>query len=204
MKKCSVEGCNCKVHAKGYCNKHYRQYKRHGEILERTIYDSNEIIEYDDYAEVVLYNKQGEEVAKTLIDLEDIDKIKGYKWYLDNHGYTTNNKNNIRLHRFVMDCPEDMIVDHINHNTLDNRKSNLRICTQQQNCMNKSIQSNNNSGVVGVYWDKIRNKWCADIRFNRNRIFLGRFNTKKEAIEVRKQAEIDLFGEYRNNDEDVS
>ena len=203
MKKCSVEGCNCDVHAKGYCNKHYRQYKKYGEILERTKYDPNEIVLYDDYAEIVLYDNNCEEVARALIDLEDINKVKDYKWCLS-HGYVFNQKNNIRLHRLIMDCPEDMVVDHINRNRLDNRKSNLRICTIQQNSMNRDIQSNNTSGIVGVYWEKSRCKWCAQIMLNKKNIFLGYFNTKEEAIKVRKQAEIDLFGEYRNNDEDVS
>lgn len=50
MKICSMENCNCKHYAKGYCRKHYAQFKRYGHILERTIYDVNEIIEYGDYA----------------------------------------------------------------------------------------------------------------------------------------------------------
>ena len=49
-KKCSVEGCENKHYAKGYCSRHYQQYKKYGHILERTIYDANEIIEYGDYA----------------------------------------------------------------------------------------------------------------------------------------------------------
>ena len=85
-----------------------------------------------------------------------------------------------------------MEVDHINHNKLDNRKSNLRICTHQQNCMNVS------DNVKGIHYDKSRNKWMAHIK-GKN---LGRFNTKEEAIEARKQAEMDYFGEYRNKEND--
>ena len=54
------------------CRKHYLQYKRYGKVLKRTKYDSNEIIEYEDYAEIVLYNKSGNEVVRALIDKEDI------------------------------------------------------------------------------------------------------------------------------------
>ena len=203
MKKCSVKGCNGKHKAKGYCFKHYMQVRTYGEIKERTRYDSNEIVLYDDYAEVILYDKNCEEVARALIDLEDIDKVKSYKWCLS-HGYAFNKKNNITLHRFIMDCPEDMVVDHINHNRLDNRKCNLRICTQQQNCMNRKFMSNNTSGCIGVSWDKSKNKWTSQIMLNNKYIYLGCYDTKEEAIKARKQAEIDLFGEYRNNDEDVS
>ena len=82
MRTCKVEGCNNKHHAKGYCKKHYLQMKRHGQILDRTIYDPNEIIEHEDYAEIILYDKQGKETARALIDLDDVDKVKDYKWGL--------------------------------------------------------------------------------------------------------------------------
>ena len=201
MKICKVKGCNCKVKTKGYCSKHYMQYRTYGKILERTRFDPNEIVEYDDHAEIILYNKQCEEVARALIDLEDIDKIKNYKWRVNDNGYVLTDikgtTKKIRLHRFIMDCPDDKVVDHINHDRLDNRKSNLRICTQQQNLMNKKS--------VGVTFDKRRNKWYAQIMHNRKHVFLGSFNTKEEAIEARKRAEIEYFGEYRNQDEeDVS
>lgn len=208
MKTCKVCGCNGKHHAKGYCKKHYQQFKRHGQISDRTRFDPNEIIEYEDYAEITLYDKDGSEVARALIDLEDIYKVKNYKWRVDNNGYALTDINGtskkLSLHRLIMNCPDDKVIDHINHNKLDNRKENLRICTQHQNTMNQGIRSNNSSGVTGVYFDKSRNKWVAQIKHNYRKIFLGRFNTKEEAIEARKQAEIEYFGEYRNDSEDVN
>ena len=202
MKKCKVEGCNSKHRARGYCNKHYKQFMKYGEI-KRTKYDPNEIIVHEDYAEIVIYNQKCEEVARTLIDIDDVDKIKNYKWCLKAQGYIHSGSKSkiINLHRLIMDCPDDMVVDHINHNKLDNRKSNLRICTHHQNSMNISKHSNNTSGVSGINWRKDEQKWVARIGINNKRLFLGYFNTKKEAIEARKQAEIDLFGEYRNKNE---
>ena len=198
MKICKVEGCNRKHVAKGYCDKHYRQVKKYGEV-HRTRFTPNEIIEYEDYAEVVLYNKQCEEVARALIDLEDVERVKNYKWGLiSSTGYVSNSTNVSLLHRFIMNCPDDMVVDHINHNKLDNRKENLRICTQQQNNMNKKMKSNNTSGVVGVSWDKTHSKWIAHIGLNGKLINLGYYSTKKEAIKARQEAEIEHFGEYRN------
>ena len=199
IKQCSVEGCNNKHKAKGYCGKHYYQFKKYGDVLERTRYDPNEIILYDEYAEIVIYSKDCKEVARAIIDIEDIDKVKGYKWCLS-HGYAYNLKSDIRLHRLIMSCADDKVVDHINRDRLDNRKSNLRICSQQQNSMNRGIQSNNNSGVVGVYWAKSRNKWCAQIMLNKKNIFLGYYEDMNDAIQARKQAEIDYFCEYRSND----
>ena len=201
MKKCSVEGCDNKYYAKGYCSKHYRQFKRHSQTSKRTTHDPNEIIEYDDYAEMILYNNKGEEVARTLIDLEYIDPVKKYKWHLAQDGYVHSNKIG-RLHRYLMNCPGDLVVDHINRNKLDNRICNLRVCTQQQNKRNRSIQCNNTSGVTGVSWVSKYNKWMAQIQINGKSKNLGCFNTKEEAINARKQAEIEYFGEYAPNDED--
>lgn len=205
MKKCEVCGRECKRLKRKMCEKHYNQYRKYGEILDsspRTKCDPNEIIEYDNYAEIILYNIRGEEVARTIIDLDDVDKIKDYKWYLKKDGYASNNKK-ILLHRLITDCPKDMVIDHINHDPLDNRKSNLRVCTQHQNLMNSSKRNDNTSGVIGVSYDKRINKWHAQIMYNKKHIHLGCFNTKEEAAEARRQAEIKYFGEYRNKDEDV-
>ena len=199
MKICSVEGCNNKVKAKGYCNKHYDQHRKYGHILDRTYRDLNEIIEYDDYAEIIICNRQCEEVARAIIDLECIDIVKDYNWCINNYGYILNKQVGL-LHRFIMSCPDDMVVDHINHVKLDNRRENLRICTQQQNMMNSSVQSNNVSGIPGVHWYKNRNKWIAYITINGKRKNLGYFNTLEEAAEARRQAEIEYFGEYRRVD----
>ena len=96
-----------------------------------------------------------------------------------------------------MDCPKDMVVDHINMNPLDNRKCNLRICTMQQNNFNKKEQTNNTSGRVGVTWDKQTNKWLAQIQVDGKNIKLGRFKNKEDAIKVREEAELKYFGEYK-------
>ena len=197
MKKCKICGKEEKYLKRGMCNKHYKQFLKFGEI-KRSRYDPNEIIEYDDYAEIILYNKDCEEIARTLIDLDDIDKVKQYRWHLRDNGYVICESKKIRLHRLIMNCPDDKIVDHINHDKLDNRKSNLRICTHQQNNMNVSKHTNNSSGTPGVYRDSRSGKWVAQIRYNYKKISLGSYDTLEEAKEARKQAEIDIFGDYRN------
>ena len=203
-KKCSVEGCNNKHKAKGYCAKHYWQMREYGKII-KTRFDANEIIEYDDYAELILYNKQCEEIERVYIDLDDIEGVQKYKWCLSNTGYditrTTNNEY-VLMHRFITNCPDNLVVDHINHNKLDNRKCNLRTCTSQENNKNIGRRCDNSSGITGVYWDKRRNKWYGQICINGKKKFLGYYTTKEEAIETRKQAEIEYFGEYAPNTED--
>ncbi len=135
-------------------------------------------------------------------DLEDYDKIKDYCWHINDNGYLISHisKSNqrIRLHRLVMGCvPNDgLLIDHINHDTLDNRKINLRIVNYRQNAMNMIKKETNISGATGVSWDKEKSKWCALITDNYKTIFLGYYSDFNEAVEVRKQAEQKYFGEY--------
>ena len=198
MKTCKVDGCNNKHLAKGYCNKHYRQMRRHGEILDRTRFTPNEIVIYDNYAEIILYDNQNKEKSRAIIDIDDIDKVKLYKWGLSGD-YVFNKITGTLLHRFIMNCPEYMVVDHINHNPLDNRKCNLRVCTQDDNMKNQKKRINNTSGYTGVYWHKNTNKWIARITVNKKHIYLGCYDNLEEAIEVRKKAEEKYFCEYKNN-----
>ena len=88
-------------------------------------------------------------------------------------------------------------TDHINGSRSDNRFSNLRKATARQNCSNTGPQTNNTSGVKGVYWSRIRRKWVAQIGANRRVLNLGGFDRLEDAVAARKQAEIDLQGEFR-------
>jgi len=193
LKKCKVKGCDNNVFCKGYCSRHYKQVYRYGKILERTKFDLNEIIDCGDYYEICLYKGQVEqkEVARAKIDKEDLDKVKDIKWGLNNYGYVINKK--IKLHQLVIGKKEGYIIDHINHNKLDNRKQNLRHCTYSQNGMNRECNM--------CFFKKDRNKWIAYITINYKRINLGYFKNKIDAINARKEAEIKYFGEYRYDNE---
>ena len=138
-------------------------------------------------------------LINVLLDDEDYERIekdfKNLKWTVTknrNKFYVQKRVNgkNVYLHRYVMDCPKDKYVDHINHNTLDNRKENLRITTNADNLRNGKIRVNNKTGVKGVYFDNKRNKYIARIKVNYKGIFLGRFDTLEEAQKIRKEAEI--------------
>lgn len=100
-------------------------------------------------------------------DYEDFDKIKRYTWCITPDGYvTTNDKRKTKLmHRLIMDAKKNQVVDHIYHNRNDNRKSQLRICTTQENQRNRKISKNNTSGATGVYAVK-NGRWIATIRHN--------------------------------------
>jgi hypothetical protein len=87
-------------------------------------------------------------------------------------------------------------IDHADGNNTNNKVENLRACTQSQNVANKRMQSNNTSGYRGVWWDKTKNKWTAEVWFNRKKKFLGRFLNKDEANEVAMLAREMLHGEF--------
>jgi len=76
---CKVENCNNKVFAKEYCSKHYSQIRKFGEIQLRTVNDKNNIEIIDEIAYIDLYNKNNEVIAKAIIDLEDVEKVKDHK-----------------------------------------------------------------------------------------------------------------------------
>lgn len=142
-----------------------------------------------------------------LIDLEDIDRCKDITWSIQmiRYGkdkeytmyYATNNKIGM-LHRYLMNMPKGVIVDHKDGNTYDNRKFNLRICDYTGNNRNAGLHVNNKSGHKGVCWYKHNNynKWKAYICVDRKIINLGYFDELDEAIRVREKAEQKYFGEY--------
>ena len=106
------------------------------------------------------------------------------------------------IHRLVAEAflenPDDKrCVDHIDRDKLNNHKSNLRYATNSENNMNKSRQSNNTSGAIGVSFRKDRNKWRATIQKDGKLIHLGYFETKEGAIEARSKAEETYFKEFR-------
>lgn len=138
-----------------------------------------------------------------LIDAEDSELVSTYNtWFISKRGdvysqqWNKGKATTYKLHRVIMTPPENRVVDHINGNPLDNRRSNLRICTSAENSRNLKRQSNNTSGFPGVSWDKSRNKWAAKIRFNYKHINLGRYVNLSDAVKARERAEIEYFGEF--------
>jgi len=187
------------------CKKHARQLERYGKI-HRTRNDEPEIRmdNENSIAYITTYRSmgKGEDMIpkkEFMIDIDDLERVLLYRWNNDRSNHLNNSKLKIRLHRYIMNCPSDKVVDHINRNPLDNRKVNLRICTSHENSMNASLSKNNTSGVNGVYWDKSKNKWCAEIKYNYKKIFIGRYDSLEKATEMRTKAELKYFGEFRSD-----
>lgn len=164
---CTIEGCNNEFYAKGLCRRHYNQMKCSGKILDRFRNDKNEYEIYNSKVLISIYNRKAEIIEKAIIDKEDVQKAKKYKWYLSEYGYiatTLKNRKNLFLHRYLMNCPKDKVVDHINHDKTDNRKCNLKICTQKENMQNLKKQAKGISKIKRkdkiYYILQLKGKYC--------------------------------------------
>jgi hypothetical protein len=196
---CAVKECNRFIHAKGLCRKHYLQLQRHGKVFQFSKYDRNEIVIDGDIAYIVLRNDKEQELARAIIDTEDLDKTIIYKWRLmKSKGYIVATYKNkpILLHRLIMRTPPNMLTDHINMNKLDNRKSNLRICNDSGNMQNRDELVTNKSGFKGVYFHKQTGKWAASITSKGIKIHIGLFDDSKEAAEAYNDSAIKYHGKF--------
>ena len=141
------------------------------------------------------------------IDVEDAEKVAEHIWTVQ---MASNNRVYFRtrspkpdgtqgvlgIHRFIMNAPDDLMVDHINpSDTLDNRRSNLRLATRQQNAWNSRSQSGG-SKYKGVHWCKRENKWVARIMINGKKKLVGYFYSETEAAHAYDAAALEHFGEF--------
>lgn len=130
-----------------------------------------------------------------VIDKDMYALMSIYNWYLS-RGYIINTKNE-RLSRLIMNCTDQsLVVDHINGNTFDNRKCNLRIVTKAQNALNRMSNKNSSSQYLGVSWFKASNKWSSSIKFNGKRLHLGYFDREQDAALARDYATKKYFKEF--------
>ncbi|MDR2176901.1 MAG: HNH endonuclease [Treponema sp.] len=133
-----------------------------------------------------------------LIDDDMYDYIISKKWHFTKDGYIYRHEKekSVYLHKIIMNCPEHLTVDHINHNKNDLRRENLRICTIHENQMNKNLQCNNTTGYKGVTFNKRANRYIAKITVNRKVIYIGIYLTGTEAADAYNKKGKELFGEY--------
>lgn len=139
-----------------------------------------------------------------LVDAVDYPRvIAAGRWNARPHGKTVYAQHRIvlpdgrrstqQMHNFITGV---LGIDHRNGDGLDNRRANLRITTQAQNCANTRIRSNNKSGFKGVSWKKGSNAWVAQIRRNDKSYHLGLFADREEAARAYDAAAVEFFGEY--------
>ena len=136
------------------------------------------------------------------IDEDMYDIISKYNWSIDQRGYarTYMKGETILMHRMIMGVlNEKKVVDHIDGNKLNNKRENLRVCSQLQNTMNRKKNTRNSTGYTGVCFNKKANKYVANLNYNHRRIYLGLFETIEEAVEARKKAELFYRAEFNRD-----
>ncbi len=137
-----------------------------------------------------------------VVDVEDYNWLAGYKWCVSQSGnsfYAMRNRcgTKVLMHRQIMNASNGLLVDHIDGNGLNNRRSNLRLCTRYQNSCNSRPHRNNlYSKYKGVRWDKRYNKWYAGIRKSGKQFFLGSFDNEIDAAKAYDKKAKELFGEF--------
>lgn len=192
------------------CEKHRDQFKRFGEFKDsnqRGVFDLNDIRIINDIAEIDTYDQYGNVVETFILDSEDVNKLNNKKWrtvYKKDKPYlfTGNQKQErIYFHRLVMNNPE-LQVDHINGNTLDNRKENLRIVSIQENMKNLLKKKDNKSGIRGVSFNKRKNSWKTDFTCEKIRYYLKDYPTIEEAVYQRYILEVYFLKNLRNTSND--
>jgi hypothetical protein len=143
-----------------------------------------------------------------LVDEDDFEAVSKHKWYAHPAGqgvyarrdiHSTTGKQRVYLHREILDAPKDAQIDHANYNTLDNRKSNLRLANKMLNMRNRrkvKRHGESSSEYKGVSLVKNTGKWHSYIHVNKRRVTLGYFENELDAARAYNQAAKKWFGEF--------
>jgi len=144
-------------------------------------------------------------VAK--VDAEDYKWLNQRKWHVaiicgtPRAAHTINNEHGKTVHlymsRVILEARKGFVVDHIDHDALNNQRDNLRECTKTQNRQNSRKQKRHTSSQFkGVFWEKRRQKWVARIVIDKRRIYIGQFDDELDAARSYNDAALEHFGEF--------
>jgi HNH endonuclease len=171
---------------------------------KRTIVIPNEVVPFEVEGDLCLRIPLTKGYS-VIVDVYEYKKLIKIKWSTtfkrkDGKPYATciplggGTSKRESMHRMIMGMPDGVEVDHINGDTLDNRRANLRLATRSQNGKNVSIRKSNKSGVKGVCW--IANRWVAQITVNMKHLYLGRFRNIEDARKAYNEAAKKYHGEF--------
>lgn len=176
----------------------------------------NYVIDEENNIAKIELKRRNEESIWTIIDLEDLDRVISfpYTWFAKYNksieGYYAvasqyiselGRSRPIHLHQFIMKTTDNN-VDHRNHIPTDNRKSNLRVITVEQNSRNRENKNRNNkSGYRNVSWRKNENVWVVQLQINGRNTVIGRFPKEQleEAGKFAEQKRREIYGEFAGN-----
>jgi hypothetical protein len=172
------------------------QLRYRGYISPRGVNDPNDFIIDGDICKIGIYNNKGLLINYCIIDTEDVDKCKPYKWKF-NAGYVTSNQAG-RLHNLILGLPQQRSIlgDHKDRDVWNNRKDNLRKCSRSQNACNSRLYNRNTSGYKGVSWDTRKKMWFAQIQKDHAHYDLGHYDVKEDAARAYNTKALELHGEF--------
>lgn len=192
MRYCTVTNCGKKSHARGYCDKHYSQLLRNGQILTATRKDKRPAIIEGNIAKIPLGVSAKDGYA--IVDKE-FAYLAENNWRLTHWGYAIRSIDKKLLHRVLLDAKVGVEVDHKNRNTLDNRMSNIRIATSSQNGCNR-VTKISMTGFKGVSELRQGGRYRAKIQAKNKKYELGIFTSVLEAAKAYDKAAKKLHGEF--------
>lgn len=205
IKYCKICNKECNRTHLGMCKKHYVQYKKYGKVLDtnpRTVWEPNDVRIFANYAEIDTYDSLGNVLDTYIIDVEDVTLLGNHKWRSvikkrkEKELHYLGTKHTIYFHRLITGNP-DIEVDHINKNTLDNRKSNLRVISNSINRINYGLPINNTSGIKGVI--KRKNKYKAELQIYNKRYVSPLYDSIEEATYYRHLLEQHFIPDFKVN-----
>jgi hypothetical protein len=138
---------------------------------------------------VPIYHRRGLIAAYAIVDAADLPLVDCDAWRLHSGGYAVKDGNRTLMHRVILGLShgDRSVVDHRNHNRLDNRRGNIRVCSPSANSLNRLPGHNNHSGVVGVCWKGDR--WWARLQIDGKCVHYSRHHSMAEAVAARRDAE---------------